>query len=44
MVVTDSILMIEDDENLSTMLAEYLREFGFDLIACPNAVEPAIGG
>ena len=31
--------MIEDDENLSTMLSEYLRGYGFELIACPNAAE-----
>ncbi len=31
--------MIEDDENLSAMLAEYLADFGFELIACPNAME-----
>ena len=37
--MTDSVLMIEDDENLSTMLSEYLREYGFELTACPNAVE-----
>jgi len=37
--VTDSVLMIEDDENLSTMLCEYLSQYGFELIACPNAVE-----
>ena len=29
--------MIEDDEALSTMLAEYLAEHGFDLVACPDA-------
>ncbi len=37
--MSDSVLMIEDDENLSSMLAEYLREFGFELVACPNASE-----
>ncbi len=33
----DRVLMIEDDENLSAMLAEYLADFGFDLVARPNA-------
>jgi two-component system phosphate regulon response regulator OmpR len=29
--------MIEDDEALSTMLAEYLSGHGFQLVACPDA-------
>ena len=33
----DRILMIEDDENLSQMLAQYLGDFGFELVACANA-------
>ncbi len=37
--MADSVLMIEDDENLSAMLAEYLREFGFELVACANATD-----
>ncbi len=37
--MTDSVLMIEDDENLSTMLCEYLSQYGFELIACPSAAE-----
>ncbi len=37
--MTDRILMIEDDENLSAMLAEYLADFGFELDAHPNARE-----
>lgn len=35
--MADSILMIEDDEELSAMLAEYLRDYGFELTAAPNA-------
>ncbi len=31
--------MIEDDENLSTMLVEYLASYGFEVVACPNASE-----
>ncbi len=31
--------MIEDDENLSKMLCEYLRGYGFELVARPNASE-----
>jgi two-component system phosphate regulon response regulator OmpR len=38
-IVTDTVLMIEDDENLSSMLSEYLRDYGFELITCPNAAE-----
>ncbi len=37
--MADSVLMIEDDEDLSAMLAEYLREFGFDLTACANSTD-----
>lgn len=35
--VSDAVLMIEDDENLSTMLGEYLANYGFELVACANA-------
>jgi DNA-binding response OmpR family regulator len=37
--VADAVLMIEDDEDLSTMLSEYLRGYGFELVACPNAAQ-----
>ncbi len=37
--MADSVLMIEDDEDLSTMLSEYLRGYGFELVACPNAAQ-----
>jgi DNA-binding response OmpR family regulator len=35
--MTDRILMIEDDESLSAMVAEYLGEHGFDVHTEPDA-------
>lgn len=35
--MADPILMIEDDEELSAMLSEYLRGFGFELTTAANA-------
>jgi DNA-binding response OmpR family regulator len=35
--MTQHILMIEDDENLAALLAEYLGTLGFKVSACPTA-------
>ena len=37
--MTDRILMIEDDEQLSSMTADYLSGFGMQLVVAPTATE-----
>lgn len=37
--MAEPVLMIEDDEDLSTMLGEYLAGYGFEVFACANAAE-----
>ena len=36
--MTERVLMIEDDENLSAMVREYLGTRGLDVITCPTAM------
>ena len=36
--MTEHILMIEDDENLSAMVCEYLVSRGLDVTTCPTAM------
>jgi two-component system phosphate regulon response regulator OmpR len=37
--MADPLLMIEDDESLARMVAEYLRPHGFELLACASGTE-----